>query len=105
MDNHELRELLEHALNKLRNTMLSDEEKVRLENEMKEQTATFVNAYREIKENEAGVQVRSHEEISDIFQELILLLQEEVSEIRWPSLITREDSSPSTQIKPSTANR
>ena len=77
---NELRELLEHALNKLRNTMLSDEEKVRLENEMKEQTATFVNAYREIKENEAGVQVRSHEEISDIFQELILLLQEEVSD-------------------------
>ena len=77
---NELRELLEHALNKLRNTMLSDEEKVRLENEMKEQTTAFVDAYREIKETEAGVQVRNYEEISDIFRRVISILQEEVAD-------------------------
>jgi hypothetical protein len=60
--------------------MLSDEEKMRLENEMKEQTTAFVDAYREIKESAAGVRVRSQEEISDIFKKLISILQEEVSD-------------------------
>lgn len=71
---------LNTALSKLSNGVISEEERERLNEEAEEQLAEQQAAYEELREAEAGVEVRNKDEIAAIFDSAFFNLKNEVSD-------------------------